>query len=115
MPGSNGIVRVLSPSAVHASLEAIVAAHRARGGAEVSLAFETAPVLAKRLVSGEAADIVIAPPKVMEELIGTGKAPSFRRWASCLASSTLNPPEITARPLVISDWTTGALIGTPSR
>jgi molybdate transport system substrate-binding protein len=66
-------VRVLSPSAVHSSLEAIVEAHRARGGGPVDLNFETAPRIAKRLAAGEAFDIVIAPPKVMDELAGAGK------------------------------------------
>jgi len=77
---SRGVVRVLSPSAVHASLEAIVAAHRAHGGAEVALTFETAPALAKRLAAGAAADIIIAPPKVMDELVGTGKARAEGRF-----------------------------------
>jgi len=69
-----GAVRVLSPSAVHSSLEAIVAAYRGQGGQDVALTFETAPALAARLAGGELADVVIAPPKVMDELIGTGKA-----------------------------------------
>ena len=68
------IVRVLSPSAVHSSLEAIVAAHRGLGGGEVKLAFGTAPTLLKRIAGGEAADIIIAPPRVMDELVGMGKA-----------------------------------------
>jgi hypothetical protein len=45
-------VRVLSPSAVHSSLEAIVEAHRARGGGEVHLKFETAPAMRKLLEAG---------------------------------------------------------------
>jgi molybdate transport system substrate-binding protein len=73
-------VRVLSPSALHSSLEAIVAAHRARGGGEVVLAFETAPALAGRLAGGEAADVVIAPPKVMDELAGLGKVRAEGRF-----------------------------------
>lgn len=74
MPSSRGIVQVLSPSAVHSSLEAIVAAHRGRGGAEVQLTFETAPTLVKRVAAGEPADILIAPPVVMDELVAIGKA-----------------------------------------
>jgi len=80
-PGADaGVVRVLSPSAVHSSLEAIVAAHRARGGGAVELAFETAPALAQRLAAGEAADIVIAPPQVMEVLVGAGRTDSAGRF-----------------------------------
>jgi len=65
---------VLSPSAVHSSLEAIAAAHLGQGGGEVKLAFGTAPTLLKRIAAGEAADIIIAPPTVMDELVGMGKA-----------------------------------------
>ncbi|HEU0290914.1 MAG TPA: substrate-binding domain-containing protein [Burkholderiales bacterium] len=71
---SKGVVRVLSPSAVHSSLEAIVEAHRGRGGGEVALRFETAPTLIKLVAGGESADIIIAPPRVMDELVGMGKA-----------------------------------------
>ena len=71
---SKGVVRVLSPSAVHSSLEAIVEAHRGRGGSEVALRFETAPMLIKLVAGGESADIIIAPPRVMDELVGMGKA-----------------------------------------
>ena len=74
MPGKTGIVRVLSPSALHSSLEDIVAAYRGQGGGEVILTFETAPRLVQRIAGGEAADVLIAPPKVMDELIGLGKA-----------------------------------------
>ena len=75
-----GGVRVLSPSAMHSSLEAIVAAYRKRGGAEVALAFETAPALVKKVAAGEAADILIAPPKVMDELAGMGKTRAEGRF-----------------------------------
>jgi molybdate transport system substrate-binding protein len=71
---ANGVVHVLSPSAVHSSLEAIVSAHRARGGAEVKLTFETAPTLVKLVAAGAVADILIAPPQVMDELVAMGKA-----------------------------------------
>lgn len=74
MRTASGVVHVLSPSAVHSSLEAIVAAHRGRGGAEVKLRFETAPTLVKLVLGGETADILIAPPKVMDELTAIGKA-----------------------------------------
>ena len=74
MPGKTGIVRVLSPSALHSSLEDIVAAYRGQGGGEVILTFETAPRLVQRIAGGELADVLIAPPRVMDELIGLGKA-----------------------------------------
>ena len=74
MPGKTGIVRVLSPSALHSSLEDIAAAYRGQGGGEVILTFETAPRLVQRIAGGELADVLIAPPRVMDELIGLGKA-----------------------------------------
>jgi len=77
---ANDVVQVLSPSAVHSSLEAIVAAHRSRGGADVQLTFETAPTLVKRVAAGVAADILIAPPKVMDELVAMGKAAADGRF-----------------------------------
>ena len=67
-------VRVLSPSAVHSSLEAIVEAHRARGGGEVHLKFETAPAMKRLLQAGECADIIVAPPAVMDDIAKMGKA-----------------------------------------
>ena len=59
---------------MHSSLEPIAAAHRTQSGVEVRLTFETAPVLAMRLAAGEAADVIIAPPGVMDELVKMGKA-----------------------------------------
>lgn len=54
-PAPAGAVRVLSPSAMHSSLEPIAEAHRKQQGGEVRLTFETAPVLAKRsLLEAEA-------------------------------------------------------------
>src|SRR5262245_24942173 len=68
------VVRVLSPSALHSSLEAIVVAYRGAGGSEVVLTFEPAPRLAERIAKGEIADVVIAPPAVMAQLQAAGKA-----------------------------------------
>lgn len=73
-------VRVLSPSAMHSSLEPIVEAHRRETLAEVRLTFETAPMLAQRLAGGEAADVVIAPPGVMDELVKSGRANTEGRF-----------------------------------
>jgi len=80
MPDKRGVVRVLSPSAVHSSLEEIVAAYRGQGGGEVTLTFETAPQMVQRIGGGELADVIIAPPKVMDELVGMGKANADGRF-----------------------------------
>ncbi len=80
MPNEGGRVRVLSPSAVHSSLEEIAAAYRGQGSGEVTLTFETAPQMVQRIVVGELADVIIAPPKVMDELVGMGKANADGRF-----------------------------------
>lgn len=74
------VVHVLSPSAVHSSLEAIVAAHRGRGGTDVRLTFETAPTLVKRVAADIEVDVLIAPPGVMDELVAMGKAAADGRF-----------------------------------
>ena len=75
-------VRVFSPSAMHSSLEALAAAHRDASGVIVSLAFEIAPAFRKRLEAGEKADVLIAPPGVMDELVQIGKARAQERIES---------------------------------
>jgi len=67
-------VRVLSPSAMHSSLEALAEAHRKQSGDEVKLAFETAPAMRKKLAAGEIADIIIVPPAAMLQVVEMGKA-----------------------------------------
>lgn len=75
-----GEVRVLSPAAIHSSLEALAEAHRKQSGDEVKLKFETAPALRKLLAAGEAADVIVAPPAVMDEIVKMGKAVSDGRF-----------------------------------
>jgi molybdate transport system substrate-binding protein len=69
-----GEVRVLSPSAMHASLEQLADAHGKASGDRVKLSFETAPAIVKRLIAGELADVLIAPPAAMAELMKLRKA-----------------------------------------
>jgi molybdate transport system substrate-binding protein len=65
---------------MHSSLEALAAAHRDATGVDVSLAFEIAPAFRQRLEGGEKADVLIAPPPVMEELVQIGKAQAADRF-----------------------------------
>src|SRR5688572_9805582 len=74
MGEEESVIRVLSPSAMHSSLEALAEAFRSQGGDTVALRFETAPTLQKLLDGGERADVLIAPTAVMEELVKNGKA-----------------------------------------
>ena len=69
-------VRVLSPSAMHSSLEALAEAHRKQSGVTVKLAFETAPAMREKLAAGEIADIIIVPPSAMEQVVKMGKTVS---------------------------------------
>ena len=73
-------VKVISPSAMHSSLEALVEAYRKQSGDEVTLTFETAPALPKRLAAGETADVIIVPPAAMEKVVEMGKAASAGRF-----------------------------------
>jgi molybdate transport system substrate-binding protein len=73
-------IRVFSPSAMHSSLEALAQAHRNATGDIVTLTFEIAPAFRKRLEEGQQADVVIAPPAVMDELVEIGKARADGRF-----------------------------------
>jgi molybdate transport system substrate-binding protein len=79
-PAHAGEVRVLSPSAMHSSLELLVEAYRKQSGDEVKLAFETAPAMMKKLAAGETADVIIAPPVTMEGIVKMGKAQAAGRF-----------------------------------
>jgi molybdate transport system substrate-binding protein len=59
---------------MHSSLEVLADAYHGRSGNEVVLAFETAPAFLKRLDGGQPADVLIAPPALMNELVTRGKA-----------------------------------------
>jgi molybdate transport system substrate-binding protein len=75
-----GEVKVISPSAMHSSLDALVEAYRKQSSDEIKLAFETAPALPKRLAAGEVADIIIVPPAAMEKVIEMGRAAAAGRF-----------------------------------
>ncbi|HSN40648.1 MAG TPA: substrate-binding domain-containing protein [Burkholderiales bacterium] len=66
-------IKVLSAGAVEPGLKAAAAAFRKESGHEAKITFATAPQLRKRVDGGEVADVVIAPPKVIEEFAKEGK------------------------------------------
>lgn len=74
------MIHVFSPSAMHSSLEVLAQAHENQTGVRVMLAFEIAPAFRKRLEEGQQADVLIAPPPVMEELVAIGKARADGRF-----------------------------------
>jgi molybdate transport system substrate-binding protein len=60
-------VRVFSAGAVEPGLMKAVEQFKRASGHDVKVQFNTAPQLAKKLSDGEVADILIAPPAVLEE------------------------------------------------
>ncbi len=66
-------VRVLSAGAVEPGLHAFAQQLKRATGHDLNLQFNTAPQIAKRLDAGEAYDILIAPPPVIERAAKEGK------------------------------------------
>jgi len=61
-------ITVLSAGAVQPGLVKVIDAFRSETGNEVKVTFATAPTIRKRLSSGEIADVLIAPPELLDEL-----------------------------------------------
>jgi molybdate transport system substrate-binding protein len=70
---------VLSAGAIEPGLAKVIDAYRRESGGKVNVAFATAPEIRKRIVAGEKADVVIAPPAVLDELVRAGKFPPAER------------------------------------
>jgi molybdate transport system substrate-binding protein len=66
-------IKVLSAGAVEPGLVKLADQFRRDTGNRVKIQFGTAPQLAKRLADGESADVLIAPPSVVEAQVKTGK------------------------------------------
>src|SRR3989449_2359583 len=71
-------IRVLSAGAVEPGLRAAAAAFGKQSGHDVKITFNTAPEIRKRIVGGEAFDVVIAPPAALDEFAGAGKISADR-------------------------------------
>jgi molybdate transport system substrate-binding protein len=71
-------IRVLSAGAIEPGLKAAAAAYQRESGIDVRVTFATAPQLRKRVGGGEAADVVIAPPAVIEEFARDQKVAQLR-------------------------------------
>jgi molybdate transport system substrate-binding protein len=72
-------IKVLSAGAIEPGVAKAIDAFRRETGYDVKVSFATAPAIVKRLAGGETADVVIAPPAALDELVKTGKAPSGDR------------------------------------
>jgi molybdate transport system substrate-binding protein len=71
-------LNVLSAGAIEPGLKAAAAAYQRDAGAAVRIAFATAPQLRKRIGGGETADVLIAPPALLEEFARDGKLAALR-------------------------------------
>jgi molybdate transport system substrate-binding protein len=74
-------INILSAGAVEPGIEAAADVFREETGTAVKIKFATAPAIQQRLGAGEAADLVIAPPAVIDDLAGKGKLDGERRVA----------------------------------
>jgi molybdate transport system substrate-binding protein len=66
-------VKVLSAGAVEPGLLRAAEQFKRATGNEIAVQFNTAPQLAKRMAEGEVADILVAPPAVLDEQAKNGK------------------------------------------
>lgn len=71
-------IKVLSAGAVEPGIRAAAAAYARESGNEVKITFNTAPEIRKRLESGAAFDVVIAPPAALDEFAGAGRIAADR-------------------------------------
>jgi molybdate transport system substrate-binding protein len=66
-------LKVLSAGAVKSGVAQVVKEFERQTGTKVSIEFNTAPELRKRIAAGDAADVVVAPPAAMEEFQKQGR------------------------------------------
>jgi molybdate transport system substrate-binding protein len=66
-------LKILSAGAVKRGVSRIASDFERNTGTRVAVQFATAPELKKRMTEGDSADVVVAPPAVMEEIAQHGK------------------------------------------
>ena len=74
-------INIISAGAVEPGVVAAAEVFRKETGTEVKIKFATAPAIQRRVGGGEAADVVIAPPALIEELAKAGKLDGSGRAA----------------------------------
>ena len=72
-PGAAEVV-VLSGGAIKPGILAAAQASRRASGVDVTVRFATAPAIRRRLQEGEAADVLVVPAALAEELARAGAA-----------------------------------------
>lgn len=80
-PASAEELGIISGGAVEPGVTAVVTLFRAETGVDVKVRFATAPMIQRRIGGGESADVVIAPPAVIDELEKAGKLGGAGRTA----------------------------------
>jgi molybdate transport system substrate-binding protein len=81
-PMSNAVateIKVLSAGAVEPGIVKVIDSYRRETGHDVKVTFATAPTILKRIADANIADVVIAPPAVLDEWIKAGKSASANR------------------------------------
>jgi molybdate transport system substrate-binding protein len=78
-PASAAEISILSGGAVEPGVTAVVMLFRKETSSDVKVQFATAPVIRQRIGDGAAADVVIAPPAVIDDLAKAGKLDSAAR------------------------------------
>ena len=66
-------LKVLSAGAVKRGVSQIAAAFERESGNKVTIEFATAPEIRQRVAAGETADVIVAPPAVMDDIAKQGK------------------------------------------
>jgi len=66
-------IKVLSAGAVEAGLMHAAEAFKKASGTEVKIQYNTAPQIAKKLADGETADVLVAPPGLLDEQVKANK------------------------------------------
>ena len=74
-------IDIVSAGAVEPGVTAAAEAFRKETGTDVKIKFATAPAIRERVGGGEAADVVIAPPALIDELAKAGKLDGSARAA----------------------------------
>jgi molybdate transport system substrate-binding protein len=74
-------INIISAGAVEPGVTAAAEAFQQQTGTAVKIKFATAPAIRERVGGGEAADVVIAPPSLIDELAKAGKLDGSGRAA----------------------------------
>ena len=101
-PAVTAEISIISAGAVEPGVVAAADAFRKETGTEVRIKFATAPAIQQRVGGGEAADVVIAPPAVIEELAkagkldGSGRAPVGRVGVGVVVRNDAAKPDVSS-------------------